>query len=140
MKLRKLLRVILLVGTLKCLPVYAQTYAFYVMAGEIPIFKRAEKHYGNYWVSENGTTTTYTDRHIGFIFKKETSSEDEENEMDPEVRIRDKFRKSKQILSGMNYNEVAAIKEPYYKIVNGYEETWYFRDDSQVIFKDGFVK
>jgi hypothetical protein len=124
---------------LKLNPSSAQTYMNIGKLGSAPVWKRAEKLYGSYSVCDYSGCKTFDNKHIGFT---EDGNEDrmlEKNEY-KFVEIRVKYKENVQIMSGMNYAEVYAVKRPTYKIVDYPTETWFLPDGTEVKFKNGLVE
>jgi len=108
--------------------------------GPGPTWKRAEKYIGDYYISEHGITTHFKNKHIGFTY--ETNDEVMERNEYKFTEIRTQYIeaiKHGQLVNGMNYAEVLAIVQPYYKIIEGNKETWYFNDRGPIEFKNGTI-
>lgn len=139
--LKRTVYLLLLIVVLKINPIYGQTYMFVGKLGQAPTWKRAEKYYGDYSVCILNDCKEFKNKHIGFSHERDNDRGMEKNEY-KFVEIRTNYIeniKYKQILSGMNYAEVMAVRTPYYKIVDT-KETWYFFEGPEITFKDGIVE
>ena len=133
------LTLILFLLMLKLNPLYGQTYMYIGKLGAAPVWKRAEKIYGEYSVCTQVKCETFVNKHIGFSHDGYEDSLPTRKEY-TFCSVRYEHINSKQILSGMNACEVLLNYWPGFKEVNGNEETWFSTPDKPSIkFKDGIV-
>lgn len=134
------MQLVLLIWLLKYLPIHAQTYMYIGKLGAAPVWKRAEKLYGDYSICIQEKCEIFRNRHIGFTHDGNEDSLPNSKEY-KFCEVRYEHINSKQILSGMNACEVLLNYWPGFKEVNGTEETWFGASDKPSIkFENGIVK